>query len=396
MKSHENSGGDDPVLRRQFPGLDDEGYVRAGRLDRVPENVSFLAPSPNHRAADAEIGFKWHPATQHGAIENFQPPSYYEDYVMTATYSDKMQRLQASQMARLVALHDGGCPNSFVEIGCGDGSFMKYAKQRVPRVCGIEASRRFAEEAAKSGQEVLVGFVGSEVLLTNEKFESFASRQVFEHLPDPLDVLIGIRRMLVPGAVGLIEVPNGQRALRLKRFFEFFPDHINYFSVNSLVALATDAGFNAVACHEAFDGDYLELWLRHEPDQAAWFSEMAADRARVCSTLIEKVKEAAGDGHHVAVWGCGAKTLSILATCRESLWGNILCVIDSDPHKHGLYVPNSPIPVVSPAVAADMKPDVVLVLALSYREEIADAARRAIPSCKKVFTLDDQGMVVAL
>ena len=345
----------------------------------------------------SSIGFKWHARSQHVSIDNFQQPSYYEDYVMTATYSDKMQALQRSQLEKLVSLHEGPSgPQSFVEIGCGDGSFMKYARQRIARVLGIEPSRRFAAEAEREGFEVLVNYVGSKTPLTAEKFDSFASRQVFEHLPDPCDVLIGIRRMLHQGAVGLIEVPNGQRALRLKRFFEFFPDHVNYYSANSLVALASDAGFNVIGCQEAFGGDYLELWLRNEPAAASWFGEMVTHREQVCAVLARKVGELTAQGKRVVIWGCGAKTLSILAACPIELHSQIQGVIDSDPHKHGRYVPNTSIPVLAPDQGGRLRPDVVFVLALSYRDEIATAIRQGIPSCNLILTLDDHGRVAEL
>lgn len=380
-----------------FPLPNDPEYSRHGTLDRVPANVSFLTSAPGTETPLSSIGFKWHAGSQHLSIENFQPPSYYEDYVMTATYSDKMQAHQRSQLEKLLTLHEGPASlRSFVEIGCGDGSFLKYAQQRVPRVLGIEPSRRFAEEAMQAGFEVVIGYVGSKTPLTSEKFDSFASRQVFEHLPDPCDVLTGIRQMLNPGAVGLIEVPNGQRALRLKRFFEFFPDHVNYYSANSLVALASDAGFNVISCQESFGGDYLELWLRNEPDVERWFDEMTTHRDQVCAALAHKVGELAGQGNRVAIWGCGAKTLSILAACPPDLSPQIVAIIDSDPHKHGRYVANTVIPVVAPEQACTLQPNVVIVLALSYREEIAASVRQRIPGCKSILTLDDHGNIAVL
>lgn len=377
-----------------FPSPNEPDFTRCGSMNRVPENVSFLAPNADSRIPLSEIGFKWHANSQHIAIENFQPPSYYEDYVMTATYSQKMQELQRSQMEILTRLHASAAgPESFLEIGCGDGSFLKYARQKVCRVLGIEPSQRFAEEAERSGFEVLIGYVGSDTLLTTEKFDSFASRQVFEHLPDPVDVLTGIRRMLNPGAVGLIEVPNGHRALRLGRFFEFFPDHVNYYSVNSLVALASTVGLNVVSCNESFGGDYLELWMRNEPDIPSCFRDMSEHRERVCTALSDKVKELTKTNQRLAIWGCGAKTLSILAACPADLQQEIFCVIDSDPHKHGLYVPNTNICVISPNEATQLQLEVILILALSYREEIASIVRTTIGSCNSIITLDDHGCI---
>ncbi|MFO1449145.1 MAG: class I SAM-dependent methyltransferase [Opitutaceae bacterium] len=379
-----------------FPKPTDNGYVNYGSMANVPFDVSRLSAQPDQPNQPAKIGFKWHAPSQHTTIENYQPPSYYEDYIMTNSYSDVMQRLQQGQMERLLSLREDSPPASLVEIGCGDGSFMKYARGRVPRIFGIEPSARFAQEAIRQDFEVKIGYVSADTLLTEEKFDSFASRQVFEHLPDPLDVLIGIRKMLNPGAVGLIEVPYGHRSLRTKRFFDFFPDHVNYYSVNSLVALATDAGLNVISCNEAFGGDYLELWTRYEPNPERWFNELTVARERVCGALASKIREIRQQNKRLAVWGCGAKALSMFSASSPETLALIECVIDSDPHKQGKFVPGSSVPVVSPDQGDRLKPDVLLILALSYREEIAASARKLIPGCQQIFTIDNSGEIIEL
>ena len=373
-----------------------ESFDDHGTLDQVPLDVSHLAAAANESYPSVTIGFRHAPKLFHTQIQNYQPPDYYEDYLMTASYSARMQELQADQARCLAAWHEGP-PASLVEIGCGDGSFLKHCARHFPRVVGIEPSRRFAVEARKAGLEVFEGYVTTERLLTKEKFDAFASRQVFEHLPDPVDVLRGIRQMVRPGAVGLIEVPNGFRALRRGRFYEFFPDHVQYYSANSLAGLATEAGFNLIECREAFGGDYLEMWLRYVPDAEEAFQRLQRVRAVICEKLAGWLRDCQRDGvTPVAVWGAGAKTLSILAAARDSMAGLVACVIDSDPHKHGRFVPNTAIPIVSPDGAAAYAPAAVLILALSYREEIAALVRRHLPSCRRIATLDDEGEVVLL
>ena len=381
----------------QFPAANDKRILACGSLESVPGNVSYLSLSPNEVVQQSTIGFLWDPVSRHAAIQNYQPPSYYEDYVMTATYSARMQALQSGQAERLSQIcGDSGKPQALIEIGCGDGSFLNHARRYFARVVGVEPSRRFADEAIANGLDVLVGYVNSKSMLTDEKFDCFVSRQVFEHLPDPVDVLKGIRRMLKPGAIGLIEVPNGLRALRLRRFFEFFPDHVNYYSVNSLVSLASSSDFTVIGCNEAFGGDYLELWLRNDVDIESWFPQMREQRDSISTSLLAVVRSNHETGKRIAVWGAGAKTLCIFAASKPELAECIDCVIDSDPHKHGRFIPNTGIPVIAPADGASRNPDVVLVLALSYREEIATLIRKQFsPNCI-ILTLDDVGGVVSL
>ncbi|WP_163540404.1 methyltransferase domain-containing protein, partial [Klebsiella pneumoniae] len=80
---------------------------------------------------------------------------------------------------------------------------------------------------------VEAGYVTADRRLADGPFDGFVTRQVLEHVPDINDFLIGIRRNLKPGAYGLIEVPSLEKALEDRRFYDFFPDHLNYFSLET-------------------------------------------------------------------------------------------------------------------------------------------------------------------
>ena len=315
---------------------------------------------------------------------------------MTTSYSQTIQDLQAAQIAMLIKRHEKGRIRSLVEIGCGDGSFLNHAKKSISTVLGIEPSKRFSENAKKNGHEIINGFVSSTNTLTHRTFDAFASRQVFEHLSDPLDVLVGIRKMLNDGAVGLIEVPNGYRAIRGHRFYEFFPDHVNYYSVNSLVDLASQAGFNVICCGESFGGDYLELWVRNVVDIRADIKKIKECRKRVINSLGNRILENRDKKKVTAIWGCGAKTLSIFSAGLSDVSEFIYFVIDSDPNKQGFFVPNTRVKVVSPEQITGAPPDSIIVLALSYRDEIIKKIREIYPSCKEIITISNNGVLEIL
>lgn len=358
-------------------------YKLVGLLDRIPPNVSYLADSPNFKLVSDKIDLKWSGEIQHIHIENnissINGGNYYDDYLMTTSYSSQIQKLQQRQLETLINIYQEkkGLPESLIEIGCGDCSFLNYAKNKISKLLGVEPSARFSASAIEQGHKIINDYVTSSSKLTEDSFDSFVSRQVFEHLPDPLDVLLGIKAMLNPGAVGLIEVPNGYKAMRKKCFYEFFPDHINYFSVNSLVALASQAGFNVVSCHEAFGGEYLELWVRNDTEEFVTkrLGDMIIEREKVCSNLIEKIKSLSPQ-KKIMIFGCGAKTLSIFSGFAENISEHIAGVIDSDPNKQGLYIPNTSIQVLSLSQCVKHKPDVVIILALSYVDEIKDIVKK--------------------
>lgn len=352
-----------------------------GSLKQVPNNVSFLAPRSHFSTPTPSISLVFDDKTFSTECKTLVQHGYYDDYVMTTTFSETMQKLQERQAFILHSHHPTA--KSLVEIGCGDGSFLKHCSKHFPNVVGIEPSKSFGDEARKAGFKVIRGYVSSEKPLIKRKFDAFASRQVFEHLQDPLDVLIGIKYMLNEGAVGLIEVPNGYRALRNGRFYEFFPDHTQYYSVNRLVELASKAGFSVISCNESFGGDYLELWVRWEPNCTSYLTKMA----KVQSKVSKQVKRFIEKEEDVAIFGAGAKTLSILSTIDYRIVNRVGCVIDDDPHKWSKYIPNTAVPVVgSVDIRAKFQPKNVLILALSYIDEISTKVKKMFPSAK-VFAL---------
>lgn len=365
------------------------------KLDKVPSDVSRLTNVPNVSISLSEIELFWNSVTQHAFIENLLPLDYYEDYLMTTSYSKSILDLQKNQIEKFFAFTkvEGSRFNSIVEVGCGDGVFLSNLKSKVSRCVGIEPSRKFATVARSNGLEIIEGYVNEKDLLTDEKFDAFVSRQVFEHLKDPIDVLKGIKKMLNPGALGLIEVPNGYKALRKGRFYEFFPDHLNYFSVNSLVDMASQAGLNVIECREVFGGDYLELWLRNSIDEVGLnASIMVSKREQLSNDVLSILKDSKSKNKKVGIWGCGAKTQSIVASLSTELNDYVPIVIDRDPNKHDLFIPNTMIKVISPELITTHSIEIIIVLALSYIQEIIYEINALLPGKKiEIFTFAHEG-----
>ena len=89
---------------------------------------------------------------------------------------------------------------------------------------------------------------------------------VLEHVPHPEEMLTGIWRLLEPGGLLYIRVPNdfnplqaaAQRKLGAEPWWIAVPDHVNYFDVESLCALTRQIGFEPVDVQADFP---MELFL---------------------------------------------------------------------------------------------------------------------------------------
>jgi SAM-dependent methyltransferase len=297
-------------------------------------------------------------------IEPLLEQTYYDDYLMTATHSSQMQEHQGRQARDFVKGH-GLAGRSIIEVGCGDGSFLEHLRSAGALALGVEPSARYRELAIARGFEVEGGYVTETRTLASAPCDAFVTRQVLEHVPEIHGFLTGIRRNLKPGAVGLVEVPSLEKALADRRYYDFFADHVNYFSLRTLRLALELNGFEVLATHHEMFDEYLVAIVRNSAHPSL------ADIGRAIDSLGAELRAFIAAyharGEKVAMWGAGGKGLSVLAAAGIR---DIDLLVDSDPYKQGLFTPVSHLEVRSPSVLRHAKASCVIITAMAYRMEI--------------------------
>lgn len=94
-----------------------------------------------------------------------------------------------------------------LEIGCGKGALLEYARDRGWTTRGVEISEAAGRVAREKGLDVHIGPV--ETMSTPPEPPDFVHmNHVLEHLADPVRVLRQVRELLAPGGIAVVEVPN--------------------------------------------------------------------------------------------------------------------------------------------------------------------------------------------
>ena len=95
-----------------------------------------------------------------------------------------------------------------------------------------------------------------------------------------------------------------------------------------------------------------------------------AEGVRACKrALLQFLIGARDDGKRVAGYGAPAKASTLLNYCGART-DFIDYTVDRSPHKQGLYLPGTRIPIHAPERIAETRPDYVLILAWNLRDEI--------------------------
>ncbi len=139
-----------------------------------------------------------------------------------------------------------------VDLGCGNGSYLASAGEGY-KLFGIDISPALTSQAdalfrEHGGYAVCAPCADGLRLFEKGFFDAAILRSYLEHEPDPAGVLDSLAKALRPGGIAVVKVPNFaslNRRLRGEKWCGFrFPDHVNYFTPDSLRSLAEAHGYH--------------------------------------------------------------------------------------------------------------------------------------------------------
>ncbi len=140
---------------------------------------------------------------------------------------------------------DGG---NVLDIGCGKAN--RIPDQFTP--FGVEIEKAAAESAdiemrARGGRVVHAPALEGLAQFEAGMFSGIIMRSYLEHEAQPREVLEASYRILRPGGVIYVKVPNFGTVNRVVRGRDWcgfrFPDHVNYFTIGSMRRLARETGY---------------------------------------------------------------------------------------------------------------------------------------------------------
>jgi 2-polyprenyl-3-methyl-5-hydroxy-6-metoxy-1,4-benzoquinol methylase len=137
-----------------------------------------------------------------------------------------------------------------LDFGCGAAGMVNAATQAGWPVTGYDMNRGLAEAANRHWKfdRVLTGPLEDFYAAHAGHFDAIISYQVFEHIQTPVEAARAMARLLKPGGVLLIDVPNVHQPQEwFSRGKTLDPtSHWCHFSTNTLAELVKRAGLDVV------------------------------------------------------------------------------------------------------------------------------------------------------
>ena len=332
-------------------------------------------------------------------LEEFESPeAIFSDYAYFSSYSDSWLEHARRYVEAAVERFALGPHSQVVEIASNDGYLLQYFHARGIPVLGIEPAANVARVAVERGIPTEVRFFGEatarSLAARGVRPQLLLGNNVLAHVPALNDFVRGMSLLLAPGGVVTMEFPHLLRLMELRQFDTIYHEHFSYFS---LLAVETVFARHGLALFDVEElpthGGSLRIFARHAREAGAApgprildlrareeaaglarletyrsFDEQVKRTKRALLRFLIDVKE---QGRSVVGYGAAAKGNTLLNFCgvgRDFLD----YVVDRSPHKQGLYLPGTHVPILPPDALRETKPDVILILPWNIKEEVME------------------------
>jgi SAM-dependent methyltransferase len=333
-------------------------------------------------------------------LQQFQAADaiFSDEYAYFSSYS-KSWLEHARQYALKVTERFGiNKQSQVVEIASNDGYLLKNFIPIGARILGVEPCANVAKAAEEQGIPSLVKFFGvntaKEMIADGINADLLIGNNVLAHVPDLNDFVQGMKILLAPRGVITIEFPHLKKLINNNQFDTIYHEHFSYFSLVTVERVFAEFGLVVFDVEELpTHGGSLRIYARHHADDSKPVLE-SVNKLRdleiqsgftdtgIYTSYAEKVKEtkrrllsflieAKEQGKTIVGYGAPAKGNTLLNYCgvRNDF---IDYTVDLSPHKQGLFLPGTHLPIFSPDKISETKPDYVLILPWNLKEEIME------------------------
>jgi len=321
-----------------------------------------------------------------------------QNYAYFSSYSTSWLE-HAKRYVEMIIDRFGFDENSqVIEIASNDGYLLQYFQLKQIPVLGIEPATNVAMSAQEKGIETIEAFFGANLanrLVSQDKMaDLIIGNNVFAHVPDVDDFAAGLKIALKDNGVITLEFPHLMQLIEQNQFDTIYHEHFSYFSFSIAKLIFEKHGLELFDVEQiSTHGGSLRIYGKHKDDASKNISpnvtallheekvkgmqtteyydgfQNKADRVKyyLIDFLIKQKKK----GKKVAAYGAAAKGNTLLNYCgvKKDL---IEFVADASPHKQGMFLPGSHIPVVTEKEIKKTKPDFVIILPWNIKNEIIE------------------------
>jgi len=309
---------------------------------------------------------------------------YTEDYLYEASITDTAGK-HWGELADDVIEKSGVKKGLAIDIGGNDGTLSLKFKERGFKVLNIDPCKEVTDISRKRGVDTITDFFNSELARDIDRADIVTGTNVFAHVHDHDDFIIGLKKILKTKGVFVFESPYFGEFLKGLEYDTVYHQHLLYLSVKPVMKFLEKHGLEifdvkfselhggAFRCYIARKGEHtVKPIVKESADKEDWDKKDLSGWGEVAKNhserLFDFIYSLSRQGKSIACVSSPAKGMTLLN--YTGIGKYIDFVTEKSKLKIGRYTPGTKIKIVGDEELIKRQPDYALILAWNFAEEI--------------------------
>ena len=328
--------------------------------------------------------------------DSVPPGEMFDNYLYISSASDTLKS-HLWELSDLLVRHYGlGTQDLVIDIGCNDGTLLKGFQRHGVRPLGVDPAKNLAVFTDGTGIErctrLFTAASAQDIVKQWGHASLVTATNTFPHIQNLGDFIEGLKTVLKPGGVFVIEVHYLLDIIEQVAFDTIYHEHVSYWALGPMKRLFEEHGMTVVDAErvplhhgqlrvhvqrrgegsvQARVGEILLAEKAAGLAKLSTYTQFAERAKKIKRDLHQTLRNFAERGKRVAGYGAPAKGNTLLGFL--DIGPELLpYIVDKSPLKQGLYTPGTHIPVVRPERLLVDQPDYVLLLAWNFVDEIVE------------------------
>jgi 2-polyprenyl-3-methyl-5-hydroxy-6-metoxy-1,4-benzoquinol methylase len=324
------------------------------------------------------------------------PENIFTDYAYYSSYSRSWLEHSRKYSEAVIDRFHLDNTSLVLEIGSNDGYLLQYFVNKNIPVLGIDPALNIAQEAESKGVPTLTEFFNStlakKLARENKIADLIIGNNVLAHVPELNDFIEGMKILLHPRGFITLEFPHLMKLIQFNQFDTIYHEHFSYFSLTAVEKIFNAHDFTIFDVEELpTHGGSIRIYVKNSNNSEYLSSERVAMLKQVeeafglldIETYLqfnERVKQTKriileyliaikNSNKRIAGYGAPAKGNTLLSYCGIGT-DIIEYTVDMNPHKQGLFLPGTRIPIFHPDTLRKTRPDYIFILPWNLKDEI--------------------------
>ncbi len=323
----------------------------------------------------------------HGQIANaIEQKVLYGDNYFTRT-STSVSAIGAidSFLEFIDSIIKDGYIENIIEIGCNDLYTLKRLRDRADKLYGIDPILMGKENQNSDEKIEVIGNFIENVNLDelNIKRSVILGSHALEHIENPKKLILSLIDKASSETLFFFQFPGLELLIQNSRFDQVFHQHLNYFSLKSVIYMLEDVGAELIDFRiNPYHWGTLMIAFRKRAKNGInphtkfgrFISQITGEQIFEQYKLFRDCMDTANRRvfslRNETIYGYGAALmLPVLHYYLRGL-SELKCIIDDDKNKEGLYYINLPLKIVHSEKISNIKDSAILITAINSKHAV--------------------------